>query len=1037
MKNLHLFLRSALWLLAIMLSQHSFGKDFGEKTLAQFYPYAEWQLSNSSYSGNAFDLVATVTFTHSTSGKKHTTEMFYDGNNTWKFRFMGSITGKWTFTTSSSDGDLNGHTGSIHVVPNPNKKIPGLLGKHPQDPKKWAVQTGDNEWKAVLPQYFMWHEGSSMVGRSINPDLDLFIKDHGFTGVHLSVKDPDLWTNNGNPDPVFFRDLEQKMVQIQLYGALSHIWMWGDASRGLTPPGGINSSQDKRLQRYICARLAAIPNWSVGYGFDLHEWTNERQLDEWHDYMTSKMGWKHYTGARSNKHQYNQISERMAYSSYELHKTSQPQPWNRQWMRVVDERPLKPSFSEDRFRVRGKSKDVSLEETRRGLYYATMAGGAASIWGNLRKPGGGNNSGGRSFEYPNKNEIKTWSTFFNDKNRFVGDMVRKNDLTDGQALYSPSKRAYVVYKERTSSIQLNIQNVNGSVPVVAVDARKSYREISLGSFGNGNRTFSLPNSSDWVIAVGEFDGTDPNLPTYTLTVNNGAGDGEYTEGSFANIIANQPTDGSTFDRWTGDVQYITDVSSASTTVTMPARDISVTATFKQATQEAYTTHTIPGKIECELYDKGGQGIAYNDDDKREGGSFRSQDNVDIVDKSAASAGRAIGYSRDGEWVEFTIASITEGTYDITFTYSSGSSNNIGDLQVSLDGAPLSTITDIKNTGGWDTFTTVTVSNVFVPGGPGKIMRLEYVNGSRFDLDAIEFIPSGATTTYTLTVVNGSGSGAYPEGAGVNISANTPPAGQVFDQWTGDVATVVDVNNPTTQVMIPNKNITLTPAYRDNSTGGDVIISDLSPSDYEIVPLENGIEYYTDRSFRIESIPASLANNHLLIKTANNDKNGGAVAFRINTSTTIYVGYDARASTPGWLAGYTKLNEKLETTDALGLNLYRTTAGPGAVFFGKNNAKSMYVVLVEANPPAGASTMSTAQEAETDDITIYPNPTSDVIHITTGDATLQEVIITTENSDRMVRTYKESTIDMSLLRPGIYYVTVVTDQGQVTRKIIKQ
>jgi hypothetical protein len=133
-----------------------------------------------------------------------------------------------------------------------------------------------------------------------------------------------------------------------------------------------------------------------------------------------------------------------------------------------------------------------------------MAGGAASIWGYLKYEDGDYKSGGRSFVYPNKEQIKTWSVFFNEKNRFLKDMVRANDLSNGYVLHSPSTQSYVVYKENTTSIRLHM-TVTGKVPVVAVNTKKAYKEIDLGNHSSGKHTFELPGSSDWVIAVGRFD----------------------------------------------------------------------------------------------------------------------------------------------------------------------------------------------------------------------------------------------------------------------------------------------------------------------------------------------------------------------------------------------------------------------------------------------------------------------------------------------------------------------------------------------------
>jgi uncharacterized repeat protein (TIGR02543 family) len=78
---------------------------------------------------------------------------------------------------------------------------------------------------------------------------------------------------------------------------------------------------------------------------------------------------------------------------------------------------------------------------------------------------------------------------------------------------------------------------------------------------------------------------------YTLTVINGTGDGEYEEGQVASISADDPAAGEVFDKWTGDIAYVTNVNAADTTVTMPAADVTVTATYKN---KKYTLTVING-----------------------------------------------------------------------------------------------------------------------------------------------------------------------------------------------------------------------------------------------------------------------------------------------------------------------------------------------------------------------------------------------------------------------------------------------------------
>ena len=68
-------------------------------------------------------------------------------------------------------------------------------------------------------------------------------------------------------------------------------------------------------------------------------------------------------------------------------------------------------------------------------------------------------------------------------------------------------------------------------------------------------------------------------PTYALTVNNGGGGGTYTAGAVVSIVADAPLAGQIFDQWTGDTAAVADVNASTTTVTMPAAAVGVTATY--------------------------------------------------------------------------------------------------------------------------------------------------------------------------------------------------------------------------------------------------------------------------------------------------------------------------------------------------------------------------------------------------------------------------------------------------------------------------
>jgi hypothetical protein len=72
-------------------------------------------------------------------------------------------------------------------------------------------------------------------------------------------------------------------------------------------------------------------------------------------------------------------------------------------------------------------------------------------------------------------------------------------------------------------------------------------------------------------------------------------------------------------------------------------------------------------------------------------------------------------------------------------------------------------------------------------------------------------------TYAVTVTGGTdgANGTYAEGATVNITANAPASGKVFDTWTTtDGVTFANANNAATSFVMPAKAVTVTATYKD-------------------------------------------------------------------------------------------------------------------------------------------------------------------------------------------------------------------------------
>ena len=75
-----------------------------------------------------------------------------------------------------------------------------------------------------------------------------------------------------------------------------------------------------------------------------------------------------------------------------------------------------------------------------------------------------------------------------------------------------------------------------------------------------------------------------------------------------------------------------------------------------------------------------------------------------------------------------------------------------------------------------------------------------------------------STTYTLTVTDGTGGGAYLPGTVINIVANAAPSGQVFDKWVGQTEPPIgNIYLPNTVIIMPFTNTEITATYRDQGT----------------------------------------------------------------------------------------------------------------------------------------------------------------------------------------------------------------------------
>ncbi len=188
-------------------------------------------------------------------------------------------------------------------------------------------------------------------------------------------------------------------------------------------------------------------------------------------------------------------------------------------------------------------------------------------------------------------------------------------------------------------------------------------------------------------------------------------------------------------------RYIRDIKD------IPLADFSNTVT--QAAFKVVTT--IPGILQAEDYDVGGQSVSYSDKDfVNEGNTYR-EDGVDVVGFGCSDTlntqdckGFAIGYTQAGEWLEYSVNVVTASKYVFRANVATGLEG--GSFRLFLDGKAVSDTIPVPQGEDWNTYATIDGETSELAKGE-HILKIQFT-GSYVNLDWIKF----ALTAEELTPV---------------------------------------------------------------------------------------------------------------------------------------------------------------------------------------------------------------------------------------------------------------------------------------------
>ena len=149
-----------------------------------------------------------------------------------------------------------------------------------------------------------------------------------------------------------------------------------------------------------------------------------------------------------------------------------------------------------------------------------------------------------------------------------------------------------------------------------------------------------------------------------------------------------------------------------------------------------TAHLIPGRIEAEEYDKGGEGLGYHEANANgnQGSATLRNDEVDIEATQDVDGAYNIGYTLTGEWLEYTVNVTKTDVYDLDVRVAKDGTGGL--FHIEIDGVDITGPISVPNTGGWQVWETVTLNDISLTAGE-HVMRIEF-DTDYTNLNYVEF-----------------------------------------------------------------------------------------------------------------------------------------------------------------------------------------------------------------------------------------------------------------------------------------------------------
>jgi hypothetical protein len=196
---------------------------------------------------------------------------------------------------------------------------------------------------------------------------------------------------------------------------------------------------------------------------------------------------------------------------------------------------------------------------------------------------------------------------------------------------------------------------------------------------------------------------------------------------------------------------------------------------------------LPGMLQVEWYDAGGEGTSYHDvDPENHGGACRRAEGVDIEQcTDSESAGFNIGWTKPGEWLRYSVNIASTGLHLLEARVATSSTGG-GRFHLELDDTDVSGPVTVPGTGGDQSWTTVR-DTVYLTAGAHALDLVMDQAAAGGDIGNVNFLRFTALPQVSVTV------GTNPDRLSFSVDGSPYSSARQFAWLTGSLHTIGTVS----------------------------------------------------------------------------------------------------------------------------------------------------------------------------------------------------------------------------------------------------